>query len=716
MSSEKYITANGISYAGTLPKIKKKEDVSLQPVFEAFTNSLESIKLRLIGEPDIKSKIEIKLFHNRNLFSEQDAKLEFDRLEIIDNGIGLNDKEFQQLINLNDDRKGFFNKGSGRVQFLHTFDKTIIESKFKLPDSNNEYFFRNVTLSKSKAFLIHNAIIRLDGEGILNSEEIETKLTFQNPLIEKDEKEFSYLTINQLKGELIRRYLAYFCENRLSLPQIILSQFENGEQIDSNEIVSGDIPIPDKDWKIEVPYCFLDDKNQIRESSRKEVFDIKSFKIEKEQLSQNELKLISKGEVAKNLNLEHLGPNDVIENNRYMFLLSGKFINDRDGDTRGELNIIERKNFKNLASGPLFTTEEVLFDDIVDESNKSILNKYEEIQDLNVEKVKNIQDLQEMFLLNHETLNSIKIGINDTTDQILKKVYEADAKISAKKDASIKGELDKLDELDPSSKDYQESLKSKVNELVKIIPMRDRTALAHYVARRKIVLELFKRVLDAQLDNLEKSGRIDEVVLHNLIFQQSSDNSNESDLWLINEDFIYFDGISEKAFDLMEINGERLFKDKFSQEVEIYLNSGGERRLKKRPDILLFPAEGKCILIEFKAPDVNAAEYLLQIDFYANLIRNYTNDSFQIDTFYGYLIGEQIEDRDVRGRVSGYEHSYHFDYWFRPSVKVAGYEDRKDGSIYSEVIKYSSLLNRAIRRNEIFIQKLMENDFTSKTP
>ncbi len=105
MSSEKYITANGISCACTLPKIKKKEDVSLQRVFEAFTNSLELIKLRLIGEPDIKSKIEIKLFHNRNLFSEQDAKLEFDKLEIIDNGIGLNDKEFQQHINLDGDRK-----------------------------------------------------------------------------------------------------------------------------------------------------------------------------------------------------------------------------------------------------------------------------------------------------------------------------------------------------------------------------------------------------------------------------------------------------------------------------------------------------------------------------------------------------------------------------------------------------------------------------------
>jgi hypothetical protein len=128
MSSEKYITANGISYAGTLPKIKKKEDVSLQQIFEVFTNTLESIKLRLFGEPDVKSKIEIKLFHNRNLLSEQDSKLEFDRLEIIENGIGLNDKEFQQHISMHDDGKKislgklFFNKAYLRFSSKKPFN------------------------------------------------------------------------------------------------------------------------------------------------------------------------------------------------------------------------------------------------------------------------------------------------------------------------------------------------------------------------------------------------------------------------------------------------------------------------------------------------------------------------------------------------------------------------------------------------------------------
>jgi hypothetical protein len=69
--------------------------------------------------------------------------------------------------------------------------------------------------------------------------------------------------------------------------------------------------------------------------------------------------------------------------------------------------------------------------------------------------------------------------------------------------------------------------------------LQNRTALTRYVARRKLVLELFGKIIDEQLaiqQTDEKS--IDEKLLHNLIFQQSSNNPGESDLWLINEDFI----------------------------------------------------------------------------------------------------------------------------------------------------------------------------------
>ena len=59
-----------------------------------------------------------------------------------------------------------------------------------------------------------------------------------------------------------------------------------------------------------------------------------------------------------------------------------------------------------------------------------------------------------------------------------------------------------------------------------------------------------------------------------------------------------------------------------------------------------------------------------EINFYANILLNYTIEELQLTTFYGYLIGEDIEDRDVRGRVSRFEYSPKFHYWFNPSEKV----------------------------------------------
>ena len=67
-----------------------------------------------------------------------------------------------------------------------------------------------------------------------------------------------------------------------------------------------------------------------------------------------------------------------------------------------------------------------------------------------------------------------------------------------------------------------------------------------------------------------------EKLLHNLIFQQSSSNPDDSDLWLINEDFIYFKGSSEIRLCDIEIDGQKLFKSTITDEEDKFLSSLGE--------------------------------------------------------------------------------------------------------------------------------------------
>lgn len=713
MEDTGYIKAVGIFYKTELRTIPKKNEKPLQPIFEAFTNSWESIQAARTQDPSAgKGSISIDLFVAKNLLSEEENIYDFDRITITDSGIGFNDKEYERFLTLRDDRKNFKNKGTGRIQFLHTFDKTVFNSVYRDMNSSTGFFKREITLSKSEAFLKHNAIIRLDSKGELDAARPETSITFYSVLDDKERIYFNYLSAEDIQRELIRHYLAGFCEHRNELPEIVIRKFIGTENISSIPILPKDIPVPTKEQPIDINYSRVNESG-IEKTRNKEPFVLKAFVIPKNELDKNSLKLISKGEEATEINLRSLIPSDEIDGFRYLFLLSGKYIDERDSDTRGEINLLTRKDLKNRDENLLFGDEEILLEDIEEKTNQIIINIFDEIREKATEKEQNIKKLQQMFLLNDKTLKALKskININDSDDTILRKVYEADAKIIAKKDAEIKHQIESLSELDTTSDDYQEKLTFKVNEFVKTIPIQNRTALTQYVARRRMVIDLFGKILNKEIEKLKGGGRIDENLMHNLIFQQSSDNPENSDLWLIAEDYIYFKGVSEIHLNQLEIDGEKVFKNKFTEEEERYLNSLGEKRLTKRPDVLLFPSEGKCILVEFKAPGVNVSEHLSQIDFYANLIRNYTIETFQITTFYGYLIGENIEDRDVRGRVSRFEHSYHLDYWFRPSENVVGF-DRKDGSIYTEVIKYSTLLKRAELRNKIFIQKLESSETT----
>lgn len=709
MSNMNYIKGFGISYAGSLDKIKKNPD-QLQPLYEAFTNSLEAI--RQLNVDSENGWITITLSFMPNLLSTETGSLDLQSISIEDSGIGFNDEEYERFINLNDNRKGYFNKGSGRVQYLHYFEKTEFVSTFKSDNSTSKFKQRKFTLSKSNAFLRHNAIIRDDGIQDVEATTSGTKLTFTTPLSETDLKFYNSLTLTELREAIINRYLAFFCENRNTIPKIRLQKLISSTIKEEYEIQSQDIPQYDKEQEIEINYSRGSfDGKTIEKTQRVEKLSLKGFKISKDKLKKNGLKLTSKGEIAKDLKLDSLLADDNIDGNRYLFLLSGEYINNRDTDTRGNLTIPTLEEFKkrigNSQSPEMFQEEEILLDDIRDKANETIVKMYGEIVQRTDEKKKTLAELQAMFLLDYESITDAKIKTSDSEEEILEKVYKADAKLAAKRDSEIKKSVDRINTLNPNSKEFDADFKVEVERLTKVIPLQNRTALTHYVARRKLVLDLFDKILKRQLDVQNNGDKVLlEALIHNILFQKSSDKPQNSDLWLINEDFIYFSGTSDKQLNKVTIEDELLFKEVFSSEEEKYLTSLGENRKIKRPDVLLFPDEGKCIIIEFKAPEVNVSEHLSQIDFYANLIRNYTEDKFQITTFYGYLIGESIEPRDVLGRVSSYEHSYQFDYLYRPSQKVIGFDGRSDGSIYSEVIKYSTLLERAKRRNSIFIDKL----------
>lgn len=215
-----------------------------------------------------------------------------------------------------------------------------------------------------------------------------------------------------------------------------------------------------------------------------------------------------------------------------------------------------------------------------------------------------------------------------------------------------------LEQLNPVEDDFEEHLSNVAEQLSCIIPLQNKNQLTKYVARRNMVLELFEKALHRQLlmqykrENGKEPKNIDERIIHNILYRQHSSDSYNSNMWLINEDFIYFKGTSESKLKDVVVNDKKFFKDEFSEEELEAVVALGEDRREKRPDILLFPDEGKCVIIEFKNPNVNVSDHLTQVNKYASLLLNYSEDDFKIDTYYAYLIGEAIDGNDVQDHDS----------------------------------------------------------------
>ncbi|MEP1306398.1 MAG: ATP-binding protein [Balneola sp.] len=702
IQNNSFITGDGLLYKGVLRDVSKSNE-SLTPIYEAFTNAIEAIKIKALNDSDYKGEIDVDIYSDK----KTDESFDFNKIIIKDNGIGFNESEFKRFNTFKDFTKGFKNLGSGRLQFAHFFEITNIFSVYKA--SNGKFFERTFSVSKSKNYLSNNAVVFHKSNIETDKESSGSKLIFTG-LIDKSSNKYNSLDDVALKEQLKNKYIQYFCINRESMPKITIKHYISGNLSNTSLLTSNDIPQIDKTKELKVNYSILsEDGNKIVKSEKDTTLKLNTFKIPKSELKENLISFTSKDELvdSTDLDLKYLSKNDSINNQRFMFLISGEFIDSKDSNTRGKLDIPSREDF--FKSGNIFSTEEVLLEDIQEEVDVEISNLYPEIKEKKKEHELDLEKLKEMFLLSEEN-DDLDFSINDSEKKILEKFYSKEAKKTAEIDANIKSRIDKLNRLDTSSDEYQIELEKEIQELVKVIPLQNKNDLTHYVARRKIVLELFNKIIDSQLDIQTKEGRnINEKLLHNLIFQQSSSSPEKSDLWLINEDFIYFDGTSEQKLDQVEINGKKLLKKELSNEEEEFRKSLGEDRYSKRPDVLLFPEESKCILLEFKNPDVSVSDHLMQINNYATLIKNYCSNEFNFEIFYGYLIGEKIDSNDVRSHDADFIPSYHYEFLFRTNKTVAGLFGNSDGFLYTEVLKYSSLLERAKRRNEIFIQKLVNS-------
>jgi len=709
-----------ISVSNACSLIKKANDY-FAPIREAVSNSLDAIQQRQEIDKNFTPVISVVAnFKSQKyiLNDPEDIKYSLDSISVEDNGIGFTSENLSRFKKLADNTKKMNNRGTGKIQIFHRFNEISIDS----------IFYENNTLNKLNAKLERDTdeYTQNIAENI-EQEEIRTITKMRNIVDEKEAECFvKYLESETLfKRDILKHFLLRLClgnnENELNLViRAVLNkelQYEfvfNKENIPQPE-VKNDISVNTKQGSV------IKDRvewNAIKENT----LTIRRFKFSTDDMNENNIYMCSKNIVVKPFPYPAIKGKTPFNGSFYLTSISGDIFDDPKYTNQSvdDFTFPFQKDIeKELLEGSLFEQEKqfIFQDDIKAKIADGLDKTYSDIKDLKDERDRKIIELAKAFGISKEDAESANIKLDDSDEEATTKLFAEQAKRFAKQNFEIKETYKELkgleiQKLNPTSEEYRTKFNELSNKLLNKIPEQNKDELARYIIRRDMVVELLKLALNNDLtmqkelaERKAKGEKIrldNEGIIHDLIFKRRM-KGVPNDLWILNEEFVHFDGCSELELNKLEVNGEKLLRS--DVDINAALKSVGietSSALEWRPDIFLYPEEGKCVLIEFKAAEAEVTKYLDQIQKYAKIIANYSTR--KITQFYGFLIGEQITQLAVPDR---YKEAPYGNYWIYASEPINSIETRQAiADIYQEIVPLSEIAKRAEIRNRSFAEKL----------
>lgn len=690
-----------IDYLSLMKRHIRKHHSYMQPIFEAISNAFEATN----GQGDT---ITVRLRLRKVI-----DKLDFQSLEIEDTGIGFNNINFERLQRLYDESKNNNNLGTGRIQYLHFFDKTDIYSVY---EEDGTKYKRRIVLSANFYPLNNGVIWASEPEVVDNATRLGTSVAFFYPLDEGDQEYYGNLTSEDIYNKILIHYLDKFCINKGNLQTINIETYINDvKDVAQNKSINKDsIPSPDYQTSFNLNYQIYDKdkKNFVDVKDKNELFLLSSYLLPPKLQSKNQIKLTSKNETVDANDFDFSFLEDALRiDNKYMLcLISSNYFTINDSDERGNLQLLTKADYWKSNDVFVQNSPHIFLDDIQDNVENQITEHYPEIKKAKEAYDEDLEELIKLFSLNRDIINKMGYKYGETKASFLKRYKTYDAELEADNDTKISQLFDSMRTLNPSDPHFKSKLNKKVKEITSLIPEKNRASVAGYISSRKAVLKILELILEKKLSVQEdkKKHLEKERLIHDLLFKKHTTDTYDSNLWILNEDFIHFQGISECELRNAEYNGERIIREDLTAEEIKKLKAYHRDQLGKRTDILLFPQEHKCIIIELKSAEADVSRYLLQVVDYAGLIRQYTKDKFEITNFYGYLIGEDFDFDAIVNAWPEFIESPYLDYVYIPDQKVNGGKYRTKGTMYFEVLKYSSLLEKAKMRNSVFFDKIFK--------
>jgi len=707
--------------------VGKATDV-FAPIKDAIANSLDAITQRQIAGYDFAPiiSLEVHFLTAKNKANEDMRILDFITIE--DNGIGFTFENFARFKDLGDQTKRLNNRGTGKIQIFSRFNEISVDSTYiendiwsklsvnwKLTDEFED------TTKKIEKQIDTKTIVKMSG--------------FYGGSKEQEFFSKYLVSIGELKKDILKRFLLrLWLGNATKTLTLTIKTFLDKKELENFIFDKSNIPTPDKVEKISInteQARIITDKNkdniQIEWFPVEPKYDltIHRFKLQSSELDENGVNMCSKDIVVEPFKFPLIGRKDAnFSGFRYLACIRGDILDDPEHVSHTVDKFIfqskasEEESLKEANAG-LFNPDNkfVFWEEIKDKVGSGLVKAYSDVQGLSEARQKEILELADRYGIPHEDVEGANIPIDESEEKTIEKLFETQAKRLAKSSIVIRQTYDELKELeikklDPSSDDYRKKLRELSKKLLEKIPQQNKDELARYIIRRNMVVDLLKFAIKSELakqkdweDKKRKGENIrpdKEGIIHDLIFKRGM-KGVPNDLWILNEEFVHFNGCSDVALTNLEVNGEKLLRpdvdiNEALKAVELEVGT----TLEWRPDIFLYPEEGKCILVEFKAPDVEITRHCDQIQKYAKIIANYSKKKFT--QFFGFLIGEQIQQLAIPGR---YRMVPYGNYWVYPSEPINNIVTGLPiADIYQEIIPLSEIAKRAEIRNRSFEEKL----------
>jgi hypothetical protein len=655
----------------------------LLPLFEAVMNSFQAIReVKLpVGIP---GRVTIGIIRQSSLFAEDNPPI--DGFEITDNGIGLDDDNFDSFNTAFSRRKVLAGgKGLGRFTWLKAFERARIESTFE----------DRVTCSGllSRSFMF-NEHYTLDTPGL----PVPVNTGYQGTTVELIRLKSTYKdkvprSIDVIVQKLIEHFILVFLEP--DCPRVTV--IDQGQRYDINEIFEKD-------------YRATSSKHSFTIGDA--VFTMHGFRLPTSRTTKHKLVYAADQRGVISDKLEDHVPN-----------LSSR-LEDEDGNPFFYLAIIQspylsehvnigRSDFDFSASDdadlefplieqPGLIPRAEIRNKALEFIEKDLASIIETINTVKLDKItKYVQtDAPQYRIL----LKSADKFINrlppsptrtDIETALHRELHHRETELKREGSRIIK-ESDKIDDYEEYHRRFSQFLDD-YNEL-------GMSALAQYVGHRKIIMEFLDRAISLPPDGSAKYPL--EEVVHKLVFPMQSTNNdipyNEQNLWMIDERLTYHSFIASDK----QLRSLEMLKTKSAQRGDLVMFD----------EKILFsdvnPAEhpiNSITTIEFKRPgrdDYNESDNPLSQAF--KLIEEIRNGVFEVK---GRPV--PVSNNDIPASIYCI---CDLTPTFRRVLKVLDafvtpdnqgfYGFHRGFNAYYEVIDYTKMLRDAKNRNRIFFEKL----------